>query len=445
MGAQGAKVAAALMLAAFAALPAGSQPMPQDRVVTFDFPGVRIGTAENASGPTGATVFHFPKPVMAAVDVRGGSPATINTDALRLSYDEPFVDAITFAGGSSYGLSVATGVAEALKAQRKDPGDWASIPFVAGAIIFDLGPRRFTSVTPDAALGRAALAAAREGRFPIGAAGAGRFATQGGYFEARTYSGQGASVRQAGATKVAVFTVVNALGHVVDRQGRVVRCAAPTPNECGTIQERIAGKLRSKGALAGTAGGRGLTANTTVTLVLTNQKLPLWALQRLAVQVHSSMARAVQPYSTTNDGDVLFAATTAEVENADLPVEDLGLLASEAAWDAVLSSVPALDPPPPAGRPPTLSELRRYTGRYEFAPGMDLDVMVRDGSMWVRGPRRANLYLPSDGKDLQLTPVNASDFRIPGARGDWLRFDASGVTINPGKWPVSARRISGAR
>ena len=31
------------------------------RVLTFDFPGMQIGTAEYAEGPTGCTVFHFPQ------------------------------------------------------------------------------------------------------------------------------------------------------------------------------------------------------------------------------------------------------------------------------------------------------------------------------------------------------------------------------------------------
>ncbi len=442
-----------LLLSGCAALCLGApsataqQPAPlartADAVLEFDFPGVRIGTAEDEAGPTGATVFHFPRPVMVAVDVRGGAPATINTDALRLSYDEPFVDAITFAGGSSYGLSVATGVAEALKEQREDAGALANIATVAGAIIFDLGPRRFTTVTPDAQLGRRALAAAREGLFPIGAAGAGRFATQGGYFDARTNSGQGAALRQAGPTKVAVFTVVNSLGHVVDRQGRVVRCAGRTPDSCGTIHDRIARKLDQHGPLTAAAPRR-LSGNTTVTLVLTNQKLPVWALQRLAVQVHSALGRAIQPYSTTADGDVLFAATTSEVENPKLPVQDLGLLASEAAWDAVLSTVPRLDPRPALGRAATPEQLRSYTGRYEFAPRMPLTVSLQDGRLWAAGPIRANLYLPSD-KAVALEPINATDFAIPGTRGDWLRFDRAGVTINPGKWPVRARRISGGR
>ena len=412
----------------------GAAPAPSAQELRFDLPGVEIGIAEYEDGPTGATVFHFPKPVMVAVDVRGGSPGTINTDTLRLSYDEPYVDAITFAGGSSYGLSVATGVAEALRDRREDPGALANVATVAGAIIFDLGPRRFTTRTPDGALGRQALAAAKPGIFPLGARGAGRFATQGGYFDARTYSGQGGAVRQIGPTKVAVFTVVNALGHVVDRDGRVVRCAGTKPNDCGSIQSRIGARLQK------VAGEQGKGGNTTLTLVLTNQKLPVWALQRLAVQVHMSMARAIQPFATTNDGDVLFAATTGEVDNPKLGVADLGLLASEAAWDAVLSSVPKLDPEPQPGPAPTPQRLKSYVGTYELAPGMNMIVELENGRLWVRGPKRANLYLPPEGR-AALQPIGPADFRIEGTRGDRLRFTPSGLTINPGHWPIPARRL----
>lgn len=48
------------------------------------------------------------------------------------------MNAITLAGGSSYGLSVATGVANALKERTVDAGNWDNIPTVPGAIIFDL-------------------------------------------------------------------------------------------------------------------------------------------------------------------------------------------------------------------------------------------------------------------------------------------------------------------
>jgi len=50
------------------------------------------------------------------------------------------------------------------------------------------------------------------------------------------------------------------------------------------------------------------------------------------------------------DGDVLFAATTAEVENPRLPLNTLAVLASELAYDAVLSSIQPESEPRPGAR-----------------------------------------------------------------------------------------------
>jgi L-aminopeptidase/D-esterase-like protein len=50
------------------------------------------------------------------------------------------------------------------------------------------------------------------------------------------------------------------------------------------------------------------------------------------------MARAIYPFHTNNDGDILFAATTNEVENPNINELVLSHIASELAWDAVLCS-----------------------------------------------------------------------------------------------------------
>ena len=52
------------------------------------------------------------------------------------------------------------------------------------------------------------------------------------------------------------------------------------------------------------------------------------------------MARAIEPFHTTADGDILYAVTTDEVDNEKLSQVDLGVIASELAWDAVLSCFP---------------------------------------------------------------------------------------------------------
>ena len=295
-------------------------------MLTFEFPGLAIGVAEYEAGPTGCTVFQFGHSAVAAVDIRGGAHATLYTEALQNG--EGKLDAICLAGGSFYGLEAATGVAAELLAQRNYSPHWGNIALVSGAIIYDFGPRD-NAVYPDKALGRAALNAARPGVFPLGPRGAGRSATVGKWLQnpyRSEHAGQGGAFREVAGVKVAVFTVVNAVGAIVDRQGRVVR---------GSLDPHTGERPRVADA--------GLPppphGNTTLTVVVTNQILGGWSLRQLARHVHTSMARAIDPLHTISDGDVLFAVTTNGVaQGQGLNEYVLGVLASETAWDAVLAS-----------------------------------------------------------------------------------------------------------
>lgn len=311
----------------------------------FDFPAMQIGIAEYEEGPTGVTVFYFPNRVMAAVDVAGGSPGLSGTEPLRLGYDTPTVDAITFAGGSAYGLEAADGVrAELLSSGKRDAGRW-NIASVPGAIIYDFTVRQNT-VYADKELGRAALKAAVPNRFFLGPRGAGRSASVGKYFGPLylEHAGQGGAFRQFGPTKIAVFTVVNAVGNIVDRSGRVVRGNRDPISGARTLisDDLLAGRaaeLRARASsTAAPVAAPPQSANTTITIVVTNQKLKFWELQRVAVQAHTSMARAIQPFQTRRDGDALFAVTTGEVDNPDFDAADLATAAGELLWDAVLKS-----------------------------------------------------------------------------------------------------------
>jgi L-aminopeptidase/D-esterase-like protein len=91
--------------------------------------------------------------------------------------------------------------------------------------------------------------------------------------------------------------------------------------------------LRQQGKAASQEKG-----NTTLTAVIINQKMNPDDLRQVARGVHASMARAIQPFHGPNDGDVLFAATTNDVDNPALDPLRLTAIASECAWDAVLSS-----------------------------------------------------------------------------------------------------------
>jgi 6-aminohexanoate-oligomer endohydrolase len=293
----------------------------------FDLPGLEIGVAEYDEGPTGCTVFSFPAGAAASIDVRGGSPGVTGS-----GYD--LVHAICLAGGSAYGLEATAGVAAELFSQREYRTGWLEIPLVAGAIIFDWG-RRDNAVYPDKELGRAAVRAARPGVFPLGRRGAGRSATAGKVFayEEGEPAGQGAAFRQVGETKVAVFTVVNAIGAIVDRDGSVVRGHYDASS--GLRRQLVPGVEER---LAGGTAVRPPPGNTTLTVVATNLRLDGRQLRTLGRQVHASMARAIQPFHALEDGDVLFAVSTGAVESDPLlDTTALGVVASEVAWDAVLS------------------------------------------------------------------------------------------------------------
>jgi L-aminopeptidase/D-esterase-like protein len=420
-------------------------------VLEFDFPGMLVGVAEYEEGPTGATVFYFPEKVKAAVDARGGSPGTINAEFLNRGYESKDMDAIVLSGGSWYGLSAGTGVANAIKDKTTDPGHWLNIAGVAAAIIFDLGSRRFTDVTPDDALGRAALNAAKPGRFPLGARGAGRFALQGSYFSGQmgfpVNSGQGGAFAQIGPTKIAVFAVVNSIGTIVDRSGNVMRCGLKDQKTtCGPVADMFTVKASSiQRKVVEVSAGSGKTKNTTISLVVTNQKLPHWALSRLAVQVHSSMARAIQPFSTESDGDVLFAVTTDEVENSKLSPRDLGMIASELAWDAILSSIPEPDLLYPS-EPVNLNsdQIQAYAARYRFSPTAAVDIRVENDHLIGMAIGDGGAYFPED-REFKLTAVGPALFRLDTTRGDHLQFEIEsgsviGLTLNPGHWSQSAHR-----
>src|SRR5439155_23724482 len=80
------------------------------------------------------------------------------------------------------------------------------------------------------------------------------------------------------------------------------------------------------------------STTTTLSLVVTNQKLDRLQLQSVGRQVHASMARGIQPFHARWDGDVNYMVSTQEVANDDLDEVTLGELASDATWDAILRS-----------------------------------------------------------------------------------------------------------
>ncbi|WP_232096398.1 P1 family peptidase, partial [Serratia ureilytica] len=176
--------------------PSGPPPPPPPpgprgpRNLITDVPGLKVGVAQDSRVRTGATVILPDSPAMAAVDVRGGGPAPRETDALGEDNLVQTIDALTFSGGSVYGLAAADGVAAWLGQQgrgyalRPAPGVPVS-PIVPTACLYDLangGDKNWQLTPPYRQLGIDAVGKAGLD-FPLGTVGAGD--------GARTGQGQG--------------------------------------------------------------------------------------------------------------------------------------------------------------------------------------------------------------------------------------------------------------
>lgn len=404
----------------------------QGRMLNFDWPALRIGTAEYPAGPTGVTVFHFPNRGQVAIDYRGGGPGTINAPYVDIGYGQQELDSIVFAGGSWYGLETAPAVASAmLDDGLRDGNAFGGEPNIAmslGSIIFDFGTRRLNDIYPDKRLAQAAYRAAQPGRFPLGAQGAGRLAKSGGFFGCDAHSGQGGAFRQLGELKVAAFVVANSVGVITDRDGRVQACyRAP--------EWAFDEPLLARDLMAGAQGSMEPSANTTISLIVVNQPMAHWELKRLAVQTHMSMARGIQPFATVYDGDVLYAVSTNELTEAVVPSPQLGVIASELMWDALLSTVP--EQPDvhnlPARQTPAPT-LQDSAGVYSFSADAELTITIDRGKVYAKTSGARSVFGIDAEKSVPFTRLGDGDWHLPGRYPVILRFESNRLVLNPGRW-----------
>src|SRR6266481_4251565 len=119
-----------------------------------DVAGVKIGHFTRSERPTGCTVLLTEEGATGAVDQRGGAPGTRETDLLNPINLVQKVNAIAFAGGSAFGLSVADGVVRYLeeKGFGYDAGRW-KVPIVPAAILIDLDVGTDGKIRPNAESG----------------------------------------------------------------------------------------------------------------------------------------------------------------------------------------------------------------------------------------------------------------------------------------------------
>lgn len=295
-------------------------------------PGVGVGTVTNGDARTGCTVVVVPAGSRGAADVAGGAPATRETPVLDPDHVVPGPDAILLTGGSAYGLGAADGVMAALaEAGRGVAVGQTRVPIVVAAAIFDLDGAEVHA--PTAADGeraaRAALAGGQE--VPEGRVGAGAGATVGKSLgkEAAMPGGQGAvTLTTADGLVVAAIVVVNAVGSVLDEEGRVLAGPRLPDGTLVNTTDLWAEVPMPPSTRPGEA--------TTIGAVLTNARLDKHHLVRVARMAHDGLARAIEPVHTPWDGDTLFAVSVGD-KPADLG--RVGALAARAVAAAVRRAV----------------------------------------------------------------------------------------------------------
>ncbi|WP_166971308.1 P1 family peptidase [Brevibacterium atlanticum] len=329
----------------------------------LEIPGIRLGHADEFKRTrlTGLSVVLPPPGSTVGVDVRGGGPATRETDVIAPGTHSYGADAIVLTGGSAWGLNAVGGVVDTLaEAGLGFPAPGLSdavVPIVPAAAIYDLGRGDGTVSPPTPAEGAlAARTALSQAEAEVrGSLGAGTGARSG--FQSLR-SGLGSfAIRLPGGITVAALVAANSLGTIGTPAGGLwldpllrslhldLPCihdlpAAPVPDA----------KTAAK--------------NTTIAVVATDARLDPAQVTRMASGAHTGIARAVQPSHTLYDGDTVFGIATgsralpSDFDSANRELVNITAAAADALGLAILDAHSSTVPADPTWQqPPSLSEI----------------------------------------------------------------------------------------
>ena len=297
----------------------------------------RIGQYTDAEAMTGCTVILCQDGVTGGVSVRGGSPNTRDTDALKSENNRKFVHGVTLSGGSAFGLAANAGVVDFLEENKigRDMGI-TYVPNVVGASLFDLRIGR-SDIRPDYQAGRKACEAAFGGQL----------------FQAGNYgAGTGCSVGTVNGPQQAMK---GGIGRYTIRHGNLWVTAVIAVNAVGDVFEEEAGKIIAGARKAGESkigfseelfleyyqNESGLfEGNTVIGWVMTNATFPKAKMNKLADISHNGIARAIRPSHTTYDGDTLFVLGANQIEAS---FEAVPILTVEAVRQAIIKGTKAAE------------------------------------------------------------------------------------------------------
>lgn len=297
--------------------------------------GFRIGHAQNTEAATGCTVLLCDRMSPAGLDVRGGGPASRESQILSPVAQADSINAVLLSGGSAFGLDAAGGVQKYLEERGIgfDVGV-TKVPLVSQSCLFDLSVGR-VDVRPDAAMAYQACENASYDAPAQGNVGAGTGCSVGKYrgMARAMKSGFGTYAIQAGHLKVGALVAVNALGDIYDGATQIAGLLSEDKTALSNTLEELFQDV--------TIAGNLFSGNTTLGIAVTNAKLNKTQLTKVAGMTHNGFARAIHPVHTNADGDSIYALST-----GDLPgdVNVVGAMAAYAMERAIVRAVRLAQP-----------------------------------------------------------------------------------------------------
>ena len=282
--------------------------------------GFSIGHAENEEAATGCTVILCDGLCPAGLDVRGGGPASRESQILSPLMAADGINAVLLAGGSAFGLDAAGGVQRYLEERGigLDTG-FAKVPLVSQSCLYDLGIGS-AGIRPDAAMAYAACEnVTAAGPAKQGNIGAGMGCTVGKChgMTTATKSGIGCYAVQLGELKIGALVAVNALGDICENDAPI----AGLRGEDGTLigsEKTLWRDAENAGKIASWSGDVD-GGNTTLGVIFTNAAFTKSQLCKLAGMAQDAYGRAIRPVHTGMDGDSIYALSTGKLPgNLDL-------------------------------------------------------------------------------------------------------------------------------
>lgn len=293
--------------------------------------GFQTGQATDAEGGTGVTVIISPAGATAGVDVRGGGPATRETDLLDPKNMVQKINAVVLSGGSAFGLESSSGVMNYCREKGYGFGlKEFVVPIVSQASLFDLGCGD-SRAYPDKEMGYQAAVDSENNHFTAGNYGAGTGASVGKAlgFDKAMKSGQGSCAFEIGDLQVGAIAAVNACGDVF----------YPNSSEraAGIYDQKTRSEINTEEAILAMAG-QALSdpENTTIACIITNADLNQAEMTKLAGMAQNALARTIRPVHTPSDGDTVFTMTSNQVK---APLDLVGVMAVKALEQAILNAV----------------------------------------------------------------------------------------------------------